>query len=260
MKVVLLAGGLGTRISEESHLKPKPMIEIGGMPIIWHIMKLYLHHGFHEFIICAGYKQYLIKEYFANYAMYKSDITFDFSEGGQRIFIHNSHSEPWKVTVIDTGQNTMTGGRIKRIKQYLEDKPFMVTYGDGVSNVDIKELTRFHKAHGKMMTLTGVQPEGRFGAMDFSKDGCIRSFREKNREDSGWINGGFMVCNPEVLQYIESDETMLEREPMEKIAELGQLMCYKHHGFWQCMDTLRDREKLEKFWKSGKAPWKVWSD
>ncbi len=258
MKVVILAGGLGTRISEESHLKPKPMIEIGGMPILWHIMKLYSHYGFHEFVICAGYKQYIIKEYFSNYFLHNSDITFDFTEGKQDMIVHNHKAEPWKVTVVDTGLNTMTGGRVKRVKEYLGNEPFMVTYGDGVSNVDIAKLVDFHKNHGKIMTITGVQPEGRFGVMDFTGDSQVRAFREKSKEDSGWINGGFLVCNPEVLDYIEDDTIMLEREPMEQLAEMGQLMCFKHPGFWQCMDTLRDREKLEQLWANDEAPWKLW--
>lgn len=258
MKVVLLAGGLGTRISEESHLKPKPMIEIGGMPILWHIMKGYSHYGFNEFIICAGYKQYVIKEYFSNYFLHKSDITYDFTTGKHDIFIHSNTAEPWKVTVVDTGLYTMTGGRVKRIKKYLDHEPFMVTYGDGVSDVNIRELVQFHQTHGKHMTLTGVQPEGRFGVMDFDDKDGVKAFREKSKSDSGWINGGFIVCNPEVIDYIADDTIMLEREPMETLANLGQLMCYKHFGFWQCMDTLRDKEKLEMLWNENRAPWKVW--
>lgn len=258
MKVVILAGGFGTRISEESHLKPKPMIEVGGMPIMWHIMKLYSHYGFNDFVICAGYKQYVIKEYFSNYFLHKSDITYDFTTGKHDMIIHNNNAEPWRVTVVDTGLNTMTGGRVKRVKEYLGDEPFMVTYGDGVSNVNIRELVEFHQKHGKHMTLTGVKPEGRFGVMDFSPEDAVLSFREKSKEDSGWINGGFLVCNPKVLDFIEGDSIMLEREPMENLAKDGQLMCYKHHGFWQCMDTLRDKEKLEKLWNENIAPWKVW--
>lgn len=258
MKTVILAGGYGTRISEESHLKPKPMIEIGGMPIIWHIMKLYSYYGYHDFIICAGYKQYVIKEYFSNYFLHKSDITFDFTEGKSDMIIHNNTLEPWKVTIVDTGLDTMTGGRVKRIREHIGDEPFMVTYGDGVSNVNIKELVAFHVKHGKKMTLTGIQPEGRFGVMDFGADGQVQAFREKAKEDSGWINGGFLVCNPEVFDYIEDDTIMLEKEPMEQLALEGELMCYKHSGFWQCMDTLRDREKLEALWSDGMAPWKVW--
>lgn len=258
MKVVILAGGFGTRISEESHLKPKPMIEVGGMPIMWHIMKLYSHYGYNDFVICAGYKQYVIKEYFSNYFLHKSDITYDFTTGKHDMIIHNNTAEPWRVTVVDTGLNTMTGGRVKRVKKYLGDEAFMVTYGDGVSNVDISALISFHMEHGKLMTLTGVRPEGRFGVMDFEGDNQIKAFREKSKEDSGWINGGFIVCQPEVLDYISGDEIMLEREPMEQLAQLGELACYKHQGFWQCMDTLRDKEKLEKMWADNTAPWKVW--
>lgn len=258
MKVVILAGGFGTRISEESHLKPKPMIEVGGMPIMWHIMKLYSHYGYNDFIICAGYKQYVIKEYFSNYFLHKSDITYDFTTGKHDMIIHNNTAEPWRVTVVDTGLNTMTGGRVKRVKKYLENEPFMVTYGDGVSDVDIHALVSFHEAHRKLMTLTGVRPEGRFGVMDFEGENQIKAFREKSKEDSGWINGGFIVCQPEVLDYIAGDEVMLEREPMEQLAQLGELTCYKHQGFWQCMDTLRDKEKLEKMWTDNVAPWKVW--
>lgn len=260
MKVVILAGGFGTRISEESDLKPKPMIEIGGMPILWHIMKIYSYYGFNEFIICAGYKQYVIKEYFSNYFLHKSNITYDFTTGHHDIIIHNNSLEPWKVTVIDTGLNTMTGGRIKRAKEYLDNEAFMVTYGDGVSNVNIKELKKFHEEHRGLMTLTGILPEGRFGTMSFEGEMQVSSFREKSRKDIGWINGGFFVCESEVLNYIEDDTTTFEREPMETLAKEGQLMCYKHKGFWQCMDTLRDKEKLEKLWESGMAPWKVWNN
>ncbi len=260
MKTIILAGGFGTRISEESHLKPKPMIEIGGMPIMWHIMKLYSHYGFNDFIICAGYKQYIIKEYFSNYFIHKSDITYDFTTGKHDMIIHNNSAEPWRVTVVDTGLNTMTGGRIKRVKKYLGEEPFMVTYGDGVSDVDIEKLLLFHKSHGKRMTLTGIQPEGRFGVMGFDGEDSVRAFHEKRKEDSGWINGGFLVCNAEVLDYIEDDTITLEREPMEKLAEEGELMCYKHYGFWQCMDTLRDKEKLDKLWEENRAPWKVWNE
>ncbi|MCM1144034.1 MAG: glucose-1-phosphate cytidylyltransferase [Blautia sp.] len=258
MKVVILAGGFGTRISEESHLRPKPMIEIGNMPILWHIMKLYSHYGFNDFIICAGYKQYVIKEYFSNYFLHKSDITFDFTTGHNDMIIHDNIVEPWKVTVVDTGLTTMTGGRIKRIGKYLNNEAFMVTYGDGVSDVDISQLVDFHKKHNKIMTLTGIQPEGRFGVMDFVGDDIVAAFREKNKADSGWINGGFIVCQPEVLDYIEGDDTSFEQEPMERLAKEGQLACYRHHGFWQCMDTLRDKDKLEKLWAEDTAPWKVW--
>ena len=258
MKVVILAGGYGTRISEESHLRPKPMIEIGGMPILWHIMKLYAEYGYNDFIICAGYKQHIIKEYFSNYFLHKCDVTYDFTSGKKNMIIHDNLAEPWKVTVVDTGLDTMTGGRIKRIGKYLNNEPFMVTYGDGVSDVNIKELVEFHLQHGKMMTLTGVRPEGRFGIMDFSTNNAVSEFREKSIDDSGWINGGFLVCNPEVLDYIRDDSIMLEREPMYEIAHKGELMCFKHDGFWQCMDTLRDKEKLEQLWMTQKAPWKIW--
>ncbi len=258
MKVVILAGGLGSRISEESHLRPKPMIEIGGMPILWHIMKLYSYYGYDDFIICAGYKQYMIKEYFSNYFLHKSDIPFDFSTRRHEVTVHNNTSEAWRVTVVDTGIHTMTGGRIKRVKEYLEGKPFMVTYGDGVSDVNIRKLVNFHNMHGKMMTMTGIQPEGRFGVLDISKGDSVREFREKDKGDNGWINGGFFVCRPEVLDYMEGDMTVLEREPMEWLVREGQLMCYKHSGFWQCMDTMRDKEKLEKLWREGRAPWNLW--
>ncbi len=256
MKVVILAGGYGTRISEESYLKPKPMIEIGNMPILWHIMKWYSHFGFNDFIICCGYKQHVIKDFFANYFLYHSDMTFDFSDSGRKI-IQNDNSEKWKVTVVDTGLNTMTGGRIKRIKKFIGDETFMMTYGDGVSDIDLNALLNFHKINGKIATLTGVQPEGRFGVLDIEGD-IIKSFREKSRDDMGWINGGFMVLEPDVLDYIDGDQTMFEREPLEKLASEGQLACFKHKGFWQCMDTMRDKEKLEKLVNSGKAPWIKW--
>ncbi len=255
MKVVILAGGFGTRISEESHLKPKPLIEIGEQPILWHIMKLYSHYGFHEFVICLGYKAYLIKEYFADYFLHTSDVTFDLAKNAMTV--HNNFSEPWKVTLIDTGLNTMTGGRVKRIQPYIGDEPFLLTYGDGVSDVDILKLVEFHRAHGKIATMTAVQPEGRFGVLDLEGH-TIRAFREKAKSDSGWINGGFMVLEPAIFDYIEGDSTVLEREPLETIAAQGQLQAYKHEGFWQCMDTQRDKQLLEKLWASGEAPWKVW--
>ena len=256
MKVVLLAGGFGTRISEESHLKPKPMIEIGGMPILWHIMKSYSKYGYNDFVICCGYKQYVIKEYFANYYLHNCDITFDFRDGNN-IEIHNNMSEPWKVTLVDTVLNTMTGGRIKRVRKYLDDEPFMVTYGDGVSNINISELVKYHQSHGKIGTMSAVQPEGRFGVLDIENN-QINAFREKSKDDSGWINCGFMVMNPEIFDYIDGDTTIFEKEPLEGLARDSQLMAYKHNGFWQCMDTLRDKEKLEKMWGSNNAPWKVW--
>ncbi len=258
MKVVILAGGLGTRISEESYLKPKPMIEIGGMPILWHIMKIYSHHGFHEFIICAGYKQYVIKEFFANYFIHCNDITYDFTTGEQGIILHDSMTEPWKVTVVDTGLNTMTGGRIRRIKDYIDGDRFFLTYGDGVSDVNITELLKYHNSNNKLVTVTGIKPDSRFGIMDLAENGDILSFREKNNLDTAWVNGGFMVCDTRVIDYIADDDTIFEREPIERIASFGMATCYKHYGFWQCMDTLRDKEKLEKLWENGEAPWKVW--
>ncbi len=256
MKVVILAGGFGTRISEESHLKPKPMIEIGDKPILWHIMKSYSAYGFNEFIICCGYKQYVIKEYFADYYLHNCDVTFDFSAENKMI-VHNSETEPWKVTIVDTGLNTMTGGRIKRIRPHIGDERFMLTYGDGVSNVDISRLLEFHNAHGKIGTITAVRPEGRFGVLELEGSN-IKSFREKDKRDGGWINAGFMVMEPIIFDYIEGDQTIFEREPLETLAEIGQLECYKHYDFWQCMDTMRDKEKLEKLWDNGQAPWKVW--
>ncbi|WP_273321788.1 glucose-1-phosphate cytidylyltransferase [Vallitalea guaymasensis] len=258
MKVVILAGGLGTRISEESHLIPKPMIEIGHKPILWHIMKLYSYYGFNEFIICCGYKQHVIKQWFTNYYLYNSDVTFDFS-CNNKMTIHNNVSEPWKVTLIDTGFYTMTGGRIKRIQNYVENKPFMITYGDGVSNVNIKNIIKHHKSNGKIITMTTVQPEGRFGVVDIDKNNIIKSFTEKSKSDVGWINGGYMVANPEIFNYIEGDETIFEKGPLMKLSSEGQLVAYKHNGFWQCMDTQRDKNMLEKLWQSKNAPWKVWS-
>lgn len=257
MKVVLLAGGFGTRISEESHLKPKPMIEIGGQPILWHIMKCYSYYGFQEFIICAGYRQHVIKEYFADYYLHRSDITFDFSKENT-ITIHSNVAEPWKVTVVDTGLHTMTGGRIKRIKNYLGQEPFLLTYGDGVCDLNLNQLIDFHIRQGKLATLTAVQPGGRFGILDIAKNNEIQRFAEKDKEDGGWINGGFMVLQPEVLNYIEGDNTTFEREPLEQLSAEHQLAAYKYNGFWQCMDTLRDKQKLEKLLENGQAPWKVW--
>jgi glucose-1-phosphate cytidylyltransferase len=257
MKVVILAGGFGTRISEESHLKPKPMIEIGGKPILWHIMKYYSSFGHNDFIICAGYKQYVIKEFFSDYYLHMSDVTFDFTAENKMI-VHNNKSEPWKVTLIDTGLNTMTGGRVKRVKDYLNNEQFLLTYGDGVSDVNINEVIRFHEQHGKYATITAIQPGGRFGSLDIDGNGKINSFREKSKEEGGWINGGFMVLNPEIMNYISGDETILERYPLESLASEGQLKAYKHHGFWQCMDTLRDKELLEKLWLNQQAPWRVW--
>lgn len=257
MKVVLLAGGFGTRISEESHLKPKPMIEIGEKPILWHIMKLYSHYGFHEFIICAGYKQHIIKEYFANYYLHNADLTFDLSTN--QIQVHTPHAEPWKITVVDTGLNTMTGGRIKRICNYVGDESFLLTYGDGVSDVDIRKLVEFHEAERKFCTMTAVRPEGRFGILDINGNE-VRAFREKNKEDVGYINGGFMVCEPQVFDYIQGDDTIFERQPLERLAAERQLAAFKHDGFWQCMDTVRDKQNLEKLWAEKNAPWRVWEN
>ena len=258
MKVVLLAGGFGTRISEESQFKPKPMISIGGMPILWHIMKEYATYGYDDFIVCAGYKQEYIKEYFSNYYLHNSNITFDFKHDN-KVTVHENDSEPWNVTIVDTGLNTMTGGRVKRIAPYVGNETFMLTYGDGVCDVPIDKLVDFHKSHGRICTMTAVKPEGRFGILDI--DGSeIKSFREKSKNDVGYINGGYMVLEPGIFDYISDDSTTFEREPMESIAREGQLMAFKHNGFWQCMDTLRDREKLEKLWANGNAPWKVWEN
>ncbi|MGN1090488.1 MAG: glucose-1-phosphate cytidylyltransferase [Huintestinicola sp.] len=259
MKVVLLAGGLGTRISEESQYKPKPMIEIGGMPILWHIMKEYSHYGFNEFIICAGYKQHIIKEWFADYFLHTSDITFDFTEGNKMI-IHNMKAEPWKVTVVDTGLNTMTGGRIKRIQPYVGNETFMMTYGDGVCDVDISELLKFHRSHGKTATLTAVMLEQQKGVLDIGGDNAVHSFREKSAGDGAPINAGFMVLEPEIFDYIEGDNTVFEKKPLEELAAKGELMSYMHKGFWQCMDTKREMDMLEKLLESGQAPWKKWED
>lgn len=258
MKVVILAGGLGTRISEESHLKPKPMIEIGGMPILWHIMKEYSWYGFNEFIICAGYKQHIIKEFFANYYLYSSDLTFDFKQEN-RIVIHNNIAEPWSVTVVDTGLNTMTGGRIKRIKDYIKNERFMMTYGDGVSDVDIADLLKYHEEGKKLVTMTAIQPDGRFGVLDIDDNGLVNRFAEKKKEDGGWINGGYMVIEPEVFDYIDGDMTTFEKEPLEQIASAGELQAYKHAGFWQCMDTMRDKQRLEDLIETRQAPWMKWN-
>ena len=259
MKVVILAGGYGTRISEESHLKPKPMIEIGDKPILWHIMKEYSHFGFHEFIICCGYKQHIIKEWFADYYLYNCDVTFDFTKEN-RMEIHNSVAEPWKVTLVDTGLNTMTGGRVKRVQKYIGNEPFMLTYGDGVSDINIQELLSFHQAHGKMVTLTAINVEQRFGVLEIDENSEVRSFREKSLDDGSRINAGYMVCQPEIFGYITGDETVFEKEPLEAAARMGQLMAYKHNGYWQCMDTKREKEKLDALWKTGQAPWKVWEE
>lgn len=259
MKVVILAGGFGTRISEESHLRPKPMIEIGEKPILWHIMKEYSAYGFNEFIICLGYKQYMIKEFFADYFLHMSDVTMNLAKNEMKV--HNNYSEPWKVTLIDTGLNTMTGGRVKRIQEYVGNETFMLTYGDGVSDVNIKELVEFHKSHGKIATLTAVNIGQRFGVLDIDGENDeIKSFREKSDNDGSRINAGYMVLEPEIFNYIDGDSTVFEKEPLESVARMGQLKAYKHNGFWQCMDTQREKEKLEELWASGKAPWKVWKD
>lgn len=257
MKVVLLAGGFGTRISEESHLKPKPMVEIGDKPILWHIMKYFSYYGHNEFIICAGYKQHVIKEWFADYYLHNSDITFDFTGSSNDMIVHNNVAEPWKVTIVDTGLNTMTGGRIKRVKEYLGKEPFFMTYGDGVSDVNLDELLAFHKNHNSLCTITAIQPEGRFGVLEINDD-FVEVFREKSQNDMGWVNAGFMVIEPKVLDYIAGDEIMFEREPLEQLTLERKLTCYKHNGFWQCMDTLRDKQKLDRLWEQEKAPWKVW--
>lgn len=257
MKVVILAGGLGTRFSEESEFKPKPMIEIGDMPILWHIMKEYSFYGFNEFVICAGYKQHVIKEWFADYFLHTSDITFDFTEGNKTI-VHNQYAEPWKVTVVDTGLKTMTGGRIKRIRNYIGDEPFLMTYGDGVCDVNMTQLVGFHRAHGKIATLTSVLLEQEKGVLNIEEDNSVRSFREKNVSDGTPINAGYMVLEPEIFDYIDGDNTVFEKGPLEKLAKEGQLMSYPHRGYWQCMDNKRERDILEYLWKSGKAPWKKW--
>lgn len=259
MKAVILAGGYGTRISEESQFKPKPMLEIGGMPILWHIMKEYSAFGVNEFIICAGYKQHVIKEWFADYYLHTSDVTFDFSEKNKMI-VHNSVSEPWKVTIVDTGLDTMTGGRVKRIQKYVKGDSFFLTYGDGVSNVDITKLLAFHKAHGKCVTLTTVSIAQQKGVLDIDDNNSVIAFREKQDDDGAIINGGYMVCNPGIFEYLRDDTTVLEQLPMRQLAADGELKSYYHDGFWQCMDTKREKDLLEKLWKSGKAPWKVWED
>ncbi len=256
MKVVILAGGFGTRIAEESQRVPKPMIEIGDKPILWHIIKEYSYYGFNEFIICLGYKQQVIKEYFANYYLNNSDITFDMKKND--FIVHKTCTEPWKITLIDTGLNTMTGGRIKRIKDYIGDETFMVTYGDGVCDINIKELLKYHKKHKKIATITAIQPGGKFGALSIGEKDKITSFVEKSREDGGWINGGYMVFEPKIFDYIDGDEIALEQKPLETLAKEGQLMAYKHDGFWQCMDTIKDKLYLEELLKNNAAPWIKW--
>lgn len=258
MKTVILAGGLGTRISEESHLKPKPLIEIGGKPILWHIMKIYSHYGFNDFVICCGYKGHLIKEYFAQYFLHEADITFDFTKGnGNQQIIHGHSAEPWRVTLVDTGLHTMTGGRVKRVQKYIGDEPFMLTYGDGVADVDIRRLVDFHQEQGKLATLTAVQPSGRFGVLSLN-GATVSRFAEKPAGDGSWINGGFFVMQPEVFDYLVGDDTVLEKEPLEQLARDGLLTAYKHEGFWQPMDTMRDKVKLDEMWRSGNAKWRIW--
>ena len=259
MKLLILAGGFGTRLSEETALIPKPMVEIGGHPILWHIMKIYSQYGINDFIILLGYKGYVIKEYFANYFLHQSDVTFDLKNN--KMTIHEQHSEPWNVTLIDTGLNTMTGGRVLRAKKYVGNEPFMLTYGDGVSDIDINKLIEFHKKHGKIATMTSVQPEGRFGAMVFKEDGNVTSFMEKPKGDGSWINAGFFVLQPEVFDYIkEGDATIFERAPLENLAKDGELYTSHHDGFWKCMDTLRDKQQLNEMIESGDAPWISWEE
>lgn len=257
MKVVILAGGFGTRISEESHLKPKPMLEIGGKPILWHIMKEYSHYGFYDFIICCGYKQHVIKEWFADYYLYNSDVTFDFSDHNKMTVLNNV-SEPWKVTLVDTGLHTMTGGRIKRIQKYVGEEPFMLTYGDGVCDINIQKLWEFHKKHGKLATMTAVAIGQRFGLAEIDQEDTVCAFREKSVDDGARVNAGYMVMEPQVFDYIEGDHTVFEKEPLEALAAEGELKAYKYFGYWQCMDTKREMDKLNKLWDSGKAPWKSW--
>lgn len=256
MKAVILAGGLGTRISEETHLKPKPMVEIGGRPILWHVMKIYCAHGIHDFIICAGYKGYVIKEYFANYFLHMSDVTFDMASNSMEV--HDRRAEPWKVTIIDTGDETMTGGRLKRVRSYLGDETFCFTYGDGVGDVDITRTLSFHRERGRLATLTAVQPPGRFGALGIEESGAVSRFEEKPEGDGAWINGGFFVLEPKAIDYIPDDSMPWERAPLEDLATDQQLAAYRHHGFWQPMDTLRDKMHLEELWESGESPWKIW--
>lgn len=258
MKVVILAGGRGTRISEESYLKPKPMIEIGGSPILWHIMNIYSHYGFQDFVICLGYKGNLIKEFFANYYLYMSDVSFDFNDGG-KMRVHKNVAQPWNVTLVDTGLDTQTGGRVKRVQKYIGDEPFLLTYGDGVSDLNLNGLVAYHNAGEALLTVTAVQPGGRFGVMDISEEtGQVHGFAEKAKEDGGWINAGFMVAQPEVFDYLSGDDCIFERGPMERLSAAGRMNAYRHNGFWQCMDTQRDKIRLEELWQSGRAPWKLW--
>ena len=257
MKVLLLAGGLGTRLSEETNLKPKPMVEIGGKPILWHIMKIYSQHGFNDFVVLLGHKGYYIKEYFANYFLHQSDVTIDIKNN--KVEVLNNSSEPWKITLIDTGTNTMTGGRIKRVQNFVGNEPFMLTYGDGVSDIDIGKLVKFHKSHGKLMTMTSAQPDGRFGALDIASDNKVQEFQEKPKGDGSWINAGFFVCEPGVFNYItQGDSTVFEQKPLKNLAKNGEIYTYKHDGFWMPMDTLRDKNVLSEKWDNDDAPWKTW--
>ncbi|OCA83306.1 glucose-1-phosphate cytidylyltransferase [Bacillus sp. FJAT-27225] len=258
MKVVILAGGFGTRISEETHTIPKPLITIGDHPILWHIMKIYSTYGFNDFVICLGYKGYKIKEFFLNYLLNHSDFSIDLSNSDKPV-IYNHSSEPWKVTLIDTGQNTLTGGRIKRIQQYIGDEPFMLTYGDGLADINVKDLLDFHKSHGKLATVTAIQPEGRFGSLHITEGDSVSKMQEKLPGDGMWVNGGFFICQPEVFGYIEGDQTIFEREPLETLASSGELVAFKHRGFWQPMDTLKEKRELDQLWQSNKAPWKKWA-
>lgn len=256
MKVVILAGGMGTRINEESHSRPKPMIEIGERPILWHIMKIYSSFGYNDFVICLGHKGVFIKEYFEHYFLHESDVTFEFDGLNKSCFYHQTNVEPWRVTLCDTGLNTMTGGRIKRIKKYIGNEPFMLTYGDGVSDVDIDKLLEFHNSHGKMVTVTSVRPTGRYGALEIDDTQHVRGFIEKPKGGEGWISGGFFVCQPEIFDYIDGDATVFEREPLERASRESRLMAYQHSGFWGCMDSMRDKDTLEELWNNGNAPWK----
>ena len=258
MKVVLLAGGAGTRIAEESMKRPKPMVEIGGMPILWHIMKEYSFYGFNDFIVCAGYKQHMIKEWFADYFLRVSDVTFDFSDGRSDVLVHQNRCEPWKVTIVDTGLNTMTGGRIKRVQNYIGDEPFLMTYGDGVCDVNIQDLVTFHQTHGKIATLTAVVPEQQKGVLDIGENNSVRAFREKSAADAAPINAGYMVLSPKIFDYLTDDTCIFEREPLERLAKDGELKSYVHHGFWQCMDNMREHDILERLYAENRAPWKVW--
>ncbi len=258
MKVVILAGGLGTRLAEETSIKPKPMVEIGGKPILWHIMKIYSHYGFNEFIICLGYKGFVIKEFFFNYYLHKSDITIDLMSNNSEI--HQNYSEPWKITLVDTGDSTLTGGRLKRVQKYVGNETFLLTYGDGLADLNIQDVVEFHREKMQIATLTAAQPHGRFGALQIDATNSVTSFKEKPTGDGSWINGGFFVLEPQVFDYIEGDSTIFEREPLEKLAENQELNAFHHHGFWMAMDKLSDKQELEKMWQSGKAPWKIWKD